>query len=210
VGVRLVALDPRPGPAAVAGLVAELDRVAAAAVRRGADLLVGGVSLGAHLAARWAADHPGGVAGLLLALPAWTGDPATAPAALAARYSAARVRTVGTAGALAEVRAAAPGWLADELARAWAGYGAGLAASLEAAAAAAGPRPTELARLAAPAGLAAVRGDAVHPVAVAREWRAHLPRAALVTTRSGAFGADPAVLGRAAVLAWLRAGGRPV
>ncbi len=209
VGVRLVAVAPRPGPGAVAGLVADLDRAARDAARRGEVLLVGGVSLGAHLAARWAADRPTGVAGLLLALPAWTGDPAAAPAALAARYSAARVRAVGAAAALAEVRAAAPRWLADELARAWTGYGDGLAASLEAAAAAPGPTRAELGRLDAPVGLAAVHGDAVHPVAVAREWREHLPRAELVTEGAGAFGADPAVLGRAAVRAWLRAGGRP-
>jgi hypothetical protein len=32
-----------------------------------------------------------------------------------------------------------------------------------------------------------------------------LPRSALVTTRLATFGADPEVLGRATVLAWLRA-----
>jgi pimeloyl-ACP methyl ester carboxylesterase len=205
VDVRLVAVDPRPGRGVVAGLLTDLGRAARAAADRGDALLVGGVSLGAHLAVRWAAEHPGAVGGLLLALPAWTGDPAGAPAALAARHSAARVRAVGTAGALAEVAATAPRWLAEELARAWSGYGAELASSLEAAAAAPGPTPAELGRPTAPAGLAAVPGDAVHPVAVAREWREHLPRAALVTAGPAAFAADPAVLGRAAVLAWLRA-----
>ncbi len=205
VDVRLVAVDPRPGRGVVAGLLADLGRAARAAADRGDALLVGGVSLGAHLAVRWAAEHPGAVGGLLLALPAWTGDPAGAPAALAARHSAARVRAAGTAGALAEVAATAPRWLAEELARAWSGYGTGLAASLEAAAAAPGPAPAELGRSTAPAGLAAVPGDPVHPVAVAREWREHLPRAVLVTADPAAFAADPAVLGRAAVLAWLRA-----
>ena len=205
VGVPLVAPDPRPGPGVVAGYGAALDAARRAAAGR--PLLVGGVSLGAQVAARWAAalapaDRP---AGLLLALPAWTGDPAGAPAAAAARLSAARLRARGTAAELAAVRASAPAWLATELDRAWTAYGDALPDSLDAAAAAPGPEPADLAGLAVPAGLAAVRDDAVHPVAVARRWHALLPRSALVETGFAAFGADPAVLGRAAVLAWLRA-----
>jgi hypothetical protein len=40
---------------------------------------------------------------------------------------------------------------------------------------------------------------------VAEHWRALLPRAVLLSAPLAVFGADPAVLGRAAVLAWLRA-----
>lgn len=203
VGVPLVAPDPRPGAGVVRGYLDALDAAAAG----GAPLLVGGVSLGALVAARWAAALPAAdrPAGLLLALPAWTGAPGDAPAALAARLCAARLRVHGPGPELAAVRAAVPAWLADELARAWSGYGAGLPDSLDAAAATPGPAEDELARLDVPAGIAAVRDDAVHPVAVARRWCTLLPRAALVETGFAAFGADPAVLGRAAVLAWLRA-----
>jgi len=56
-----------------------------------------------------------------------------------------------------------------------------------------------------PAGVAALVDDPVHPSGVARRWQAALPRSALVTTRLATFGADPGALGRATVLAWLRA-----
>ncbi|MDN5747653.1 MAG: alpha/beta hydrolase, partial [Pseudonocardia sp.] len=91
VGVRLVAPEPRRDAEVVRGHLAALD---AALERADRPLLVGGVSLGAHLAARWAAHvDPRRLAGLLLALPAWTGAPAPdEPAALAARLTADRVR----------------------------------------------------------------------------------------------------------------------
>ena len=56
-----------------------------------------------------------------------------------------------------------------------------------------------------PVGVAALVDDPVHPLEVAQEWHAALPRSALVTTTLAAFGADPGALGRAAALAWLRA-----
>jgi hypothetical protein len=56
-------------------------------------------------------------------------------------------------------------------------------------------------------GIAALRDDPVHPLAVALGWAQLLPRATLVTSRLDVFGADPGVLGRAAVLGWLRARG---
>ena len=97
-------------------------------------------------------------------------------------------------------------WLATELGRAWPGYGDGLAAALDAAAAEPAPTDAELAGLDVPVGIAALVDDPVHPVAVARHWCATLPRAALVTSTLAAFGADPQLAGRAALLAWLRAG----
>lgn len=221
-GIRLVAPAPRPGPRVVEGYREALDAAAREAAEQGDALLVGGVSLGAHVAARFVAARfvaarstsgsgagGGACAGLLLALPAWTGPPAGAPAALAARATAAQVRTGGTAAAVTAARAGAPSWLADELARAWPRYGDGLAASLDAAAGSPAPDDAALARLDVPAGIAALTDDPVHPLGVALTWREHLPRAALVTSRLDALGADPAVLGRAAVLGWLRAGGLP-
>ena len=173
---------------------------------------MGGISLGAHVAARWALRaHPGRVAGLLLALPAWTGPPRGAPAAVAASLTAAHARAGGVAGAVAAA-AGAPAWLTAELNRAWTGYGDGLAAALEAAAVEPAPTEAELRGLDLPAGLAALVDDPVHPLDVARQWHAALPRSALLATRMATFGADPGALGRATVLAWLRAArrdGRP-
>ncbi len=203
-GIALVAPAPRPGRGVVAGYRAALDEALAATT---GPLLVGGVSLGAHEAAAWAVERAGcgRLAGLLLALPAWTGAPGAAPAAQAATATAVQVRAGGTAAAVAAARAGAPGWLADELARAWRGYGAGLADALDEAACRDAPDAAALRSIAVPVGLAGLADDPVHPLAVARGWERLLPRAVLCTSTMDAFGADPAVLGRAAVLGWLRA-----
>lgn len=201
--ITLHAVRPRHGCDVVTGYREALD----AALREPGPVLVGGVSLGAHVAAAWAAGRaPGtGPAGLLLALPAWTGPAGDAPAALAARLTAGTVRAAGVDGAVRAARQGTPPWLAAELERAWTGYGPGLADALEAAAAEPGPDPAALRSLAVPTGLAALVDDPVHPLAEAQRWRELLPRAALRTTSLAAFGADPAVLGRAAVLGWREA-----
>jgi pimeloyl-ACP methyl ester carboxylesterase len=205
-GITLVAPAPRPGGDVVDGYLAALDAALEAAP---GPLLVGGISLGAQVAAAWAArrwpEVGDRLAGLLLALPAWTGQSGAAPAACAALATAAQVRSGGVEAALAVARAGAPPWLAAELGRAWPRYGSGLAPALEAAAATPGPEPGALRALGVPAGIAALHGDAVHPLAEARRWRDLMPRAALVTSTLPAFGADPEVVGRAAVLGWLRA-----
>ena len=203
-GLALDAVAPRPGADVVAGYQAALD---AAAERPGA-FLVGGISLGAHVAAAWAADRaPAALAGVLVALPAWTGAPDGAPAAAAARVTAAQVRAGGLAAAVAAARAGAPPWLADELARAWSGYGPGLADALDAAAAQPAPDPVALGSLAVPVGIVALVDDPVHPLATARTWARALPRAAIRTTTLAALGTDPAVLGRAALRAWQEVAG---
>ncbi len=175
-------------------------------------LLVGGVSLGAHVAVDWAARLTGPAAGrlrgLLLVMPAWTDDPDTAPAALAAAGTARTLRAGGLPAAIAEARCGAPGWLADELARAWTAAGAGLADELAGAAARRGPGLPALRRVPAPAGVVGLTDDPLHPCQVAVQWAAALPSAALVSTTLLALGRDRASLGRAAVLGWLRAGGR--
>lgn len=201
-GIDLIVPPLRRGADVVADYREALDRAALGPGR----LLVGGISLGAHVAARWAAHTPGGrLAGVLLALPAWTGSSEGAPAALAARLSAAQVRAGGVDAALASAAAGTPPWLAAELGRAWPRHGAGLAPALEAAAAEPGPTADELAGLNVPAGVAALVDDPVHPLTVAEQWQRLLPRSTLVTARLAAFGRDPETLGRAAVLAWLRA-----
>jgi hypothetical protein len=175
-------------------------------------VLVGGVSLGAQVAVCWAADRAArgmpGPAGLLLALPAWTGPSGSAPAAVAARIAAEALRRDGLAATVAHTREQTPGWLGTELARAWTRHGDELADSFAATARTPGPTERQLAGLRIPVGLVGLVDDPVHPLAVARQWRALLPRAALVTTTLAAMGRDREALGRAAILAWLRAGGR--
>ncbi|MGX7826778.1 alpha/beta fold hydrolase [Actinokineospora sp. 24-640] len=199
-GARLLTPAPVPGLGLAEAYLTCLDRAADAG-----PVIAGGISLGAHLAAEWAVANPGRCAGLLLALPGWTGPPDGAPAALAATYSAADVRARGTAAALASAVDGVAGWLADELTRAWTAYGPGLADSLACAAARPAPSTAELEGLDVPAGVACCVDDPVHPERVAEEWAAALPRAVLRRTRLEVLGADPEALGRAAVLGLLRA-----
>ena len=167
----------------------------------GTPLVVGGVSLGAHVAAAWAVRHPERCAGLLVALPAWNGEPDGAPAASAARASAAVVESEGVDTALTGV----DGWLGDELRRAWPRYGSRLADVLREAARSSAPTLAELAGLTVPAGVAACTDDPIHPWEIARKWVDALPRAALRTTTLAALGADRESLGRAALSAHLAA-----
>jgi pimeloyl-ACP methyl ester carboxylesterase len=200
-GIAVDAVAPRPGWGVVAGYREALD----AALALPGPFLVGGISLGAHVATAWAAERaPAWLTGVLVAMPAWSGAPDGAPAAAAAMATAAQVRAGGLAAAVEAARAGAPRWLADELERAWAGYGPGLADALDAAAHPA-PDMAALGSLAVPVGIAALVEDPVHPVGTARAWARALPHAAIRTTTLTALGADPAVLGRAAVLAWQQA-----
>ncbi|MBO0840533.1 MAG: alpha/beta hydrolase [Sciscionella sp.] len=214
VGVRLHAPRPRPGPRLVDEYFAEFD---AAAID--APIVAGGISFGAHLAAEWAARQPARCAGLLLALPGWLGDSndgdrndngglhdaAVAPAAVAARHSALRVDQLGVDAALAEAVDGLPSWLATELSRAWRGYRDELATSFRLAADRPAPSATTLRTLRMPAGVAGCTDDAVHPSAVADRWAGALPNAAVCHSTLAALGADRESLGRATVLAWLRA-----
>lgn len=200
--VRLVAPKPVPGPLLAEAHLAALDEAQG-------PVLVGGISFGAHLAVEWALANPDRCAGVVLALPGWHGAPGSAPGAVSARTAAAAVRASGVAGALAAATAGVPPWLASELTRSWRGYGPALAESLEAAAARPAPSLTALSELQAPVGIACCVDDPVHPLEVAETWAAALPRASVRKTRLEIIGADPEALGRAAVQAWLTAGGTP-
>ena len=101
-------------------------------------------------------------------------------------------------GALAAAGTAV-GWVAAELAAAWPAYGDGLAASLRAAAAAPGPTRAELAALPVPAGLVAFPDDPLHPAAVAHDWAAAIPRAAVREPSTPAT--DRSILGATALAA---------
>ncbi|WP_410669421.1 alpha/beta fold hydrolase [Amycolatopsis sp. cmx-4-68] len=199
-GVPLIAPPPPPGAELAEGYLATLDALADAHGK----LLVGGISFGAHLAAEWAVRHPGRCGGLLAALPAWNGVPGPAPASLAATLSADLVARSGVDAALAQT-AGSPGWLRTELDRAWRRHGDGLAAGLRAAAGRPAPSLGQLAALPVPAGIGTCTDDPIHPAKVASEWAGALPRAALGETTLTALGADRESLGRATVLAFLRA-----
>lgn len=163
----------------------------------GHPIVVGGVSLGAHVAARWAARNPGRCAGLILALPAWTGDPGDAPAAQAARASAEIV----TNHSLDTALEGTTGWLRAELTRAWRGYGDQLVPHLEEAAGSPAPTLDELKSLDVPTGIVGCTDDPVHPIEIAEQWAEAIPRAVLTTTTLNAY---PHALGRA-VQAWREA-----
>jgi pimeloyl-ACP methyl ester carboxylesterase len=163
-------------------------------------IVAGGVSLGAHLAALWAVRNPGRCAGLLLALPAWTGPAQDAPAAIAARISAEAVAEHGIDQALSGTN----GWLHEELNRAWRRYGDGLVSHFEEASTTPAPTEAELRTLDVPTGIAACTDDPVHPFEIACQWATALPRAALATTTLRQLGNDRASLGRAVVKAWQR------
>jgi pimeloyl-ACP methyl ester carboxylesterase len=197
VGATVVTPAPQPSRL-IDGYLEELDN----ASRTGA-IAVGGVSIGAAVAVTWALSHPTRTAAVLAALPAWTGAPDNAPAALMAKSSAHVLRRDGLASAVSQMRASSPPWLAEELARSWVGQWPALPDAMDAAAAYVAPTCTQLETLAVPMGVAAATDDPVHPVEVAFEWVSAAPRAALRTVTLEAMGADPGVLGAACVTALL-------
>ena len=172
---------------------------------RSGPIAVGGVSIGAAVATAWALAHPARVIGVLAALPAWTGAPNDAPAALTAMHSAHELRHDGLAAAISRMRAGSPAWLADELTRSWVGQWPALPDAMEEAARYVAPTSDELAMLTVPLGVAAATDDPVHPVEVAFEWVAAAPRAAVRTVTLDELGADPGLLGAACVAALLEA-----
>lgn len=201
-GIELIAPPPPKGADVVTGSPRLLDEIAGTFE---GPLLVGGISLGAHLATEWALRRQDRCAGVLVALPAWNGAADAAPAAVAAGGCADLVAREGLAAALEVATSGVAPWLAAELTRAWRRHGEQLAASLRAASLHPAPELTRLPQLRVPVGIAACTDDPVHPVAVARAWQQALPNAALLETTLRAVGVDRQVLGEAAVRAWLQA-----
>ncbi|MET0476159.1 MAG: alpha/beta hydrolase [Mycobacterium sp.] len=195
IGAVVVSSAPEPSDL-VAGYLHALDDAA-----RLGPIAVGGVSIGAAVAASWALRHPASAVAVLAALPAWTGEPEAAPAALTARYAAHELRRDGLLSAISQMRSSSPPWLAEELARSWAGQWPALPDAMDEAAAYVAPTHEELATLTVPMGVAAATDDPVHPVEVALEWVSAAPRAALQTFTLDELGADPAILGAACVTA---------
>jgi pimeloyl-ACP methyl ester carboxylesterase len=194
-GARVVTPAPRPDRL-VDGYLCALDDAA-----REGPVAVGGISIGAAVAAAWALAHPRHTVAVLAALPAWAGPPGSAPAALAARYSASQLRADGLAASTAQMRASSPTWLAEELTRSWRAQWPLLPDAMEEAAAYIAPSCDELTRLAAPLGVAAAVDDPIHPLQVGIDWVAAAPHAGLRTVTLDQIGADSATLGSACLAA---------
>lgn len=196
-GVGAVLVTPPPQPdQLINGYLAALNDAAQAG-----PIAVGGVSIGAAVAAAWALAHPDDTVAVLAALPPWTGAPGSAPAAHAARYSASQLRRDGLAATTAQMRASTPPWLAKELTRSWRVQWPQLPNSMEEAAAYVAPSCAELARLVAPLAVAAAVDDLIHPLQVGVDWVTAAPQAALRTVTLDQLGADSTTLGRACLAA---------
>lgn len=195
VGARPVTPAPRP-QRLVDGYLSALDDAG-----RDGPIAVGGISIGAAVAAAWALAHPDRTVAVLAALPAWAGPPESAPAALAARYSASALRADGLAATTAQMRASSPSWLAEELTRSWRVQWPLLPDAMDEAAAYIAPSCDELHSLAAPLGVVAAVDDPIHPLHVGKDWVAAAPRAALRTVTLDQIGADSATLGAACLAA---------
>ena len=195
--VGAVVMTPPPQPdRLIEGYLCALDDAA-----RAGPIGVGGVSIGAAVAAAWALAHPDQAVAVLAALPAWTGEPGSAPAALAARHSASLLRRDGLAATTTQMRASSPPWLADELARSWRNQWPRLPDAMEEAAAYIAPSRADLTRLAAPLGVAAAVDDPIHPLQVGVDWVAAAPHAALRTVTLAQIGTDSTALGAACLAA---------
>ena len=158
----------------------------------GAPLVLAGVSLGAHavaLAEAHATAHPAGTDRarscdlMILALPAWTGDPDGT--AELTRAAGAEVQHAGRTSALDRIRresddAGLPSWVLQVLTQDWAHYtDTGLATALVTAGSSRAPDARDLADVRAPSLVIGLHGDALHPVSVAQTWTETMPRARL-------------------------------
>ncbi len=162
-------------------------------------ILVGGVSIGASVATSWAIRNPDACAGILAALPPWTGDPTGSVAAASAAATAVALRRDGLDRVITEMMASSPAWLADELSRSWRVLYPDLLPQLDAAATFVGPTLDELSGCDVPLAIVAATDDPIHPIDVARDWFAAAPRTSMRTVTLSQWGADPGVLGDACV-----------
>ena len=141
--------------------------------------VVGGVSLGAHAAARYCATT--GWAGRLYAvMPAWMGHPESVAALT--RTTARRIDASSVSEVLADIsaQATAHDWILDELRTAWTAMtDAQVAHALRVAAEQPAPDYAELETITASARVVALADDPTHPEHVARAWAAAIMDATL-------------------------------
>lgn len=195
-GSGLVAVDAR---GSIDDVVASIEAAVRTETERGALVTaIAGLSLGAHAAARWAIDRAGSGLELMLALPAWTGDPDAVAGLTAA--SADEIERDGTAGILARLVAAnGDDWVVDELVRSWTDADPHrIAHSLRTAAASPAPTLDELAQITARTVVVALAGDPLHPARVAKAWAGAIPHGRLVVVPRDAPNRDRGALGVAA------------
>lgn len=189
-GLRFSAVEPDPR-AVVASCRAALDEAA-----RSGPVLAAGISLGAAIAIEWATTRADAAAGVIAALPAWTGpDTAACPAALSAAVTAAQLRADGLEAVIARMRASSPTWLADALTQSWRAQWPYLPEALTEAAEYKWPAADQLAAVGVPVAVVTAVDDPVHPLAVAEEWATLIPHAELHRITLAELGADPAILG---------------
>jgi pimeloyl-ACP methyl ester carboxylesterase len=211
VGLRLVTYDLRghgdstpladPADHALDRHVADLAAVVDATGAR----IVGGTSLGAHVAAAYAASGAP-VDALLLAIPGWLGAGTTT--ALANAAVAGELAATGVAGTLRRIAAdpAVPRWVVIELERSWPRHDPeSLVAAFRAVANDEAPGRAALAGIDAPAGVVALVDDPAHPFEAAEAYAAALPRAALESLTLAEWGERRSILGDAALAACRRA-----
>lgn len=163
--------------------------------------VIGGVSLGAHAAAAFAA-RTGWRGGLLLVMPAWSGQ--AGDVARLTSQTADRIAARGVEPVLADIEAhAAPGdWVVAELIRAWRSYPPHtLIDCMRAAGSQSAPTPEELASIRARTVVVGLRDDPTHPVSVAGQWADSIPGARLALLDRDLAGRDVDVLGRTALAA---------
>ena len=145
------------------------------------DVVMVGVSLGAHAIARWAAERARSgrlpARALICVLPAWVGAPGDAAAA-----TAASAREIAANGIDRTLRALeARGGASDVLALlrlAWADYSDdGLATALHTASQGEAPHIDDLRAIREPLAVVGWHRDPLHPADVARVWATAAPRA---------------------------------
>lgn len=207
-GYRLVTYDLR-GHAASGPARATVDHhldvhaadlIAVAASIDAEVAVVGGVSLGAHTAARAVASGKVAPQIALACLPAWLGH---APAGVGPHAAiAAEIAHHGVDGMLVRIRSDAtlPAWLRDTLLTDYSRHDpASLTAALTALDGGEAPDAAELGRLTVPLAVVGWPDDPGHPLEVAQAWAAHVEPARLVVVEFGEMATGVAALGRAAV-----------
>lgn len=193
-GITTEPVAPDPS-AVVSGYRRALDAAASTHGR----IIVGGISIGAVVAVAWALEHPDRVVGVLAALPPWSGEPADAPAAASARFTAQQLIDEGLATVIDAMSASSPPWLAATLRRSWTAQWPDLPSALMEAADCSAPDLSALGGLSSPTAILGAGDDPVHPIDVAESWHRVVPHSSLATVVLADIGADPAILGNRTV-----------